>query len=84
MRTETYELANNTWNDIHWDTNEVYTNDEHLKMDNDLQSYVEQSCLFLGMAGAGKSNILQVAQRILTQSEAFILFRDSMSYSQGM
>jgi hypothetical protein len=28
-------------------------------MDNNLQSYVEQSCLFLGMAGTGKSKILQ-------------------------
>ena len=44
-------------------------------MDNNLQSYVEQSCLFLGMAGTGKSEILQEAQRILTKNEAFRLFK---------
>ena len=75
MRTETYELNNNTWTNIHWTTNDGYTNDENLKMDNNLQSYVEQSGLFLGMAGTGKSNILQEAQRILTKSEAFRLFK---------
>ena len=46
-----------------------------LQMDNNLQSYVDQSCLFLGMAGTGKSNILQEAQRILTNNEAFRLFK---------
>ena len=75
MKTETYELTNNTWNNIHWNTNDGYTNDETLQMDNNLQSYVEQSCLFLGMAGTGKSNILQEAQRILTTNEAFRLFK---------
>ena len=44
-----------------------------LKMENNLQPYVEQPCLFLGMAGTGKPNILQEAQRILTKNEAFIL-----------
>ena len=75
MRTETYELTNSTWNGIHWDINDGYTDGENLKMDNDLQSYPEQSCLFLGMAGTGKSNTLQEAQRILTKSEAFRLFK---------
>ena len=59
MRTETYELTNNTWNNLHWNTNDGYTNDENLQMDNNLQSYVEQSCFFSGMAGTGKSRILQ-------------------------
>ena len=84
MRTETYELTNNTWGNLHWATNDGYTNDENLKMDNNLQSHVEQSCLFLRMAGTGKSKTLQEAQRILTKSEAFRLFKNSMPYSQGM
>ena len=62
--TETYELTNNTWNNIHWNTNDGSTNDEILKMDNDLQPHVEQSCLFSGVAGTGESNRLQEAQRI--------------------
>ena len=53
MRTETYELTNNTWNNVHWNINGGYTNGENLKMDNNLQSYVEQSRLFLGIAGTG-------------------------------
>ena len=83
MITDTYELTNNTWNNIEWNANDGYTNDEHLKMDNKLQSYVESSCLFLGMAGTGKSKILLEAQRILTKSEAKILF-NSVPYSQSM
>ena len=69
MRTDTYELNNNTWNNIDWNINDGYTNDENLKMDNNLQTYVESSCLFLGMAGTGKSNILQEAQQILTKTK---------------
>ena len=46
-------------------------------MDNTLQTYVETSCLFLGMAGTGKSKILQEAQRILTKREVFILFKQT-------
>ena len=75
MRTDTYELTNNTWNIIKWNTDDGYTNDENLKMDNNLPSYVEQSCLFLGMAGTGKSKILQEAQRILTKNEAYRTFK---------
>ena len=44
-------------------------------MDSNLHSYVEQSCLFLGMAGSGKSKILQEAQRILTNNDVFRLFQ---------
>ena len=71
MRTETYELINNTWKNIKWNTNDGYTNDDQLEMDNNLQPYIQKSCLFLGMAGTGKSKILQEAQRILTKNEAF-------------
>ena len=39
-------------------------------MDANWKSYVENSCLFLGMAGAGKSEILQEAQLILSKNEA--------------
>ena len=42
-------------------------------MDNTSQSYVEQSCLFLGFAGSGKSKILQETQSILTNNEVFRL-----------
>jgi hypothetical protein len=28
MRTDTYELTNNTWNTIEWNTDNGYTNDE--------------------------------------------------------
>ena len=41
MRTDTYELTNNTWNNIEWNANDGYTNDANLKMDDKLQSYVE-------------------------------------------
>ena len=75
MRTDTYELTNITWNTIEWNSDNGYTNDEFLKKDNNLQSDVEQSCLFLGMARTGKSKILQEPQRILTKSEVFGLFR---------
>ena len=43
-------------------------------MDDDLKSYVDSSCLFLGMAGAGKSEILQEAQRILSNNEVIRQF----------
>ena len=34
MRTDTYELTNTIWNNLHWNTNDGYTNDEILKMGN--------------------------------------------------
>ena len=55
MITDTYKLTNNAWTTIEWNANDGYTNDEHLQIDNKLQSCVESSCLFLGMAGTGKS-----------------------------
>ena len=36
-------------------------------IDGDLESYVEQGYLTIGMAGTGNSEILQEAQRILSQ-----------------
>ena len=66
ITTDFYELKNNTWNTKMWDADNGYTNGENFKMNSKLHSYVEQSCLFLGMAGSGKSTILQEAQIILT------------------
>ena len=55
IRTYVYELNNNTWNTIEWDADNGYINEESFTMDHKLHPYVEQSCLFLGMAGSGKS-----------------------------
>ena len=38
-------------------------------MDQHIQTYIEHSCLFLGMAGTGKSNILQDMQPTLSKDE---------------
>ena len=70
LRTDRYELTNNQWNNITWDIQNGYKNEEGLIMDIDLKSYVGKSCLFIGMAGSGKSKILQEAQRILSKNEA--------------
>ena len=59
IRTEVYELDNNTWNTIEWDADDGYTNEEQIKVNSKLHSYVEQLCLFLGMVGSGKSKLLQ-------------------------
>ena len=63
------------WNNIQWDADNGYINEEGFKMDQKLQTYIEQSCLFLGMAGTGKSKILQEAQRILTKNKVFRSFK---------
>ena len=55
---------------------------EAFGMDNKLHSYVEQSCLFLGMAGSGKSNILQEAQTILTTNEVFRLIQTASCHGR--
>ena len=68
VRTDTYELTNNTWNNIQWDADNGYLNEEGFKLDQKLQTYIEQSCLFLGMAGTGKSNILLEMQRTLSNN----------------
>ena len=39
-------------------------------IDSSLESYVEQGYLTIGMAGTGKSEILQEAQLILSKNEA--------------
>ena len=43
-------------------------------IDSNLKSYVEQGYLTIGMAGSGKSEILQEAQVILSKNEAFRQF----------
>ena len=73
MNTDVYELTNNTWNTIERDADNGYTNETNFNMDNTSQSYVEQSCLFLGFAGSSKSKILQETQSILTNNEVFRL-----------
>ena len=55
IRTDVYKLNNNTWNTIEWDADNGYIDEKNLKMNNNLHSYVEQTCLFPGMAGSGKS-----------------------------
>ena len=61
-------MTNNTWNNIQWDADNGYLNEEGFKLDQKLQTYIEQSCLFLGMAGTGKSNILLEMQRTLSNN----------------
>ena len=67
LRTEMYEPTNTTWNSITWSPETGYTNHKGIMIDGDLESYVEQGYLTIGMAGTGKSEILQEAQRILSQ-----------------
>ena len=69
IRTYLHELDNNTWNTIEWDVDNGYINEEGFKMDQQIQTYIEQSCLCLGMAGTGKSNILQEMPRNLSKNE---------------
>ena len=69
VRTDTYELTNNTWNSIQWDADNGCVNEEGFKMDQKLQTHIQQSCLCLGMAGTGKSKILQEMQRTLSNNE---------------
>ena len=40
VRTDTYELTNNTWNGIQWDVDNGYINEEGLNMDRKLQTYI--------------------------------------------
>ena len=46
LRTDTSELANNMWNNIQWDADNGYINEEGFKMGHTLQAYIEQSWLF--------------------------------------
>ena len=68
IRTDKYELTNNTWNKIEWNANTK--NEKGFMMDNKLNSYMDNSVLFLGMAGTGKSEILKEAQHIASKNEA--------------
>ena len=67
-------MTNNIWTNIQWDAGNGYVNEEGFKMDQKLQTYIEQSCLFPGMAGTGKSKILQEMQRTLSNNEVSKLF----------
>ena len=49
--TYLYALNENTWNTIEWDVDNGHINEEGFKMDQQIQTYIEQSCLFLGGHG---------------------------------
>ena len=74
LRTDKQDLTNNTWNTISWNPDIGYKNEKGFIMDAELKSYVGNSCLFLGMAGTGKSEILQESQRILSNNEGLRQF----------
>ena len=74
LRTEVYEPTNTSWNSITWSPEAGYKNHKGIMIDSGLGSYVEQGYLTLGMAGTGKSEILQEAQLILSKNEAFRQF----------
>ena len=66
IKTDLYELNNNTWDTIEWDVDNGYINEDGFEMDKrNIKIYSEQSCLCVGMAGTGKSNILLEMQRTL-------------------
>ena len=44
------------------------------KMDKNLETYIKDCILFIGMAGTGKSEILSEAQLILEKNNAFKMF----------
>ena len=70
LRTDLYEPNNTTWNSITWSPENGYKNHKGIMIDNGLKSYVEQGYLTIGMAGTGKSEILQEAQLLLSKNEA--------------
>ena len=45
--------------------NEYYENHKKYKMDKNLETYIKDGILFIGMAGTGKSEILSESQYIL-------------------
>ena len=65
LRTEQFKLLNNEWNNIKWMDNEYYENHKKYKMDKNLETYIKDGILFIGMAGTGKSEILSESQYIL-------------------
>ena len=70
LRTDLYDPNNTTWNSITWSPENGYKNHKGIMIDNGLKSYVEQGYLTIGMAGTGKSEILQEAQLFLSKNEA--------------
>ena len=60
-----YEPTCTTWNSITWSPETGYKNQKGIMIDSGLESYVEQGYLMIGMAGTGKSEILQEAQRVI-------------------
>ena len=74
VRTDAYDLTNKTWNNIQWDADNGYFSEAGFKMDQTLQPYIEQSCLFVGMAGTGTSKTLLEMQRTLSNNEESKLF----------
>ena len=74
LRTDMYEPTNTIWTSITWSPETGYKNHKGIMIDGGLKSYVEQGYLTIGMAGTGKSDILQEAQLILSKNEAFRQF----------
>ena len=67
-----YEPTDTTWDSITWSPEAGYTNQKGIMIESGLDSYVEQGYLTIGMAGTGKSEILQEAQRVLLQKKCRI------------
>ena len=69
-----YEPTHINWNSITWSPENGYKNHKGIMIDSGLESYVKQGYLTIGMAGTGKSEILQEAQVILSKNEAIRQF----------
>ena len=63
-----YELINIEWINIKYNNENTYENDNGHKFDNNLEEYILNGIMFIGMAGTGKSEILKETQRILNNS----------------
>ena len=74
LRTDVYEPTYINWNSITWSPENGYKNHKGIMIDSGLESYVKQGYLTIGMAGTGKSEILQEAQVILSKNEAIRQF----------
>jgi hypothetical protein len=68
LRTERFELLDNEWDNINWLDNEHYGKHKGCKMDVKLPSYIEDGILLIGMAGTGKSEILNESQCVLEKT----------------
>jgi hypothetical protein len=69
IRTEVYEPSNATWNSITWSPKTDYNNHKGVMIGSGLESYVEQGYRRIGVAGTGKSEILQEAECILSNTK---------------